>query len=47
MLHLCASGGVACEEAGWQFDSRVHPGAHHFPENWEAMRPEVAAFLTE
>lgn len=37
----------ACEGAGWEFDSRVHPGAHHFPEDWETMRPGAAAFLTD
>jgi predicted esterase len=37
----------ACEAAGWRFDSRVHPGSHHFPEDWERQRPAVAAFLRD
>ena len=37
----------ACQAAGWKFDGRTHPGSHHFPENWEEMQPEIAAFLTD
>jgi predicted esterase len=37
----------ACQAAGWKFDSKTHPGGHRFPENWDQMRPEVAAFLIQ
>ena len=35
----------ACGRAGWRFKSAVHPGRHHFPENWDEMQKDVAAFL--
>ena len=35
----------ACKDAGWKFDSMTHPGAHHFPEDWDTIRPGIAAFL--
>ncbi|MCO6458242.1 MAG: alpha/beta hydrolase [Pirellulaceae bacterium] len=36
---------AACQAAGWRFESRTHPGRHHFPENWDELRPDVAGFL--
>ena len=35
----------ACNNAGWQFQSKTHPGAHHFPADWDSMQIEVAKFL--
>ena len=35
----------ACEAAGWQYTSRTHAGGHHFPEDWDEMRIELAGFL--
>jgi len=37
----------ACRDAGWQFDSKTHPGGHQFPENWDELQPEIAKFLTK
>jgi hypothetical protein len=36
-----------CKAAGWKFDSKTHPGSHHFPEDWDVMRPDIAAFLID
>lgn len=37
----------ACSRAGWKFDSQTHSGGHHFPENWNQIRPRVARFLAQ
>ena len=37
----------ACKAAGWKFHGRTHPGSHGFPEDWDVIRPEVAAFLND
>ncbi len=37
----------ACQDSGWKFASATHPGGHHFPEDWDAMQPKIAAFLKE
>ncbi len=36
-----------CKAAGWKFDSMTHPGSHHFPEDWDVIRPRIAAFLND
>lgn len=37
----------ACQSAGWKFDSKTHPGGHHFPEDWDEMQAKVATFLID
>lgn len=37
----------ACQSAGWKFDSKTHPGGHHFPDDWDQMQPKIAKFLTD
>jgi predicted esterase/predicted RNA-binding Zn-ribbon protein involved in translation (DUF1610 family) len=38
---------TACRDAGWKFSSRMHTGDHHFPIDWETIRPAAARFLRE
>lgn len=33
------------QQAGWRRRVESHPGEHHFPENWEELRPALADFL--
>lgn len=35
----------ACQRSGWRFLNKTHAGGHHFPEDWETTRPEIARFL--
>ena len=35
----------ACAKANWKFMSSTHPGGHHFPQDWEQQRAEIAKFL--
>ena len=39
--------GVESKQAGWKYKFESHNGGHHFPADWENMRPDIAKFLLE
>ncbi len=36
-----------CRESSWRFSVATHPGGHHFPDDWDAMRVKIHEFLVK
>ncbi len=34
-----------CQKFGWKCKVTQHPGGHHFPDDWDDIRPQIATFF--